>query len=193
MAKNNQEFTTVVTLNAKQAKDELKQMQDTIDRLKAKKDALVKAPNSNASDIKNANKELREAEAKLRAYKSGVSDVIDTLGNLGAASMGEIEKATRALKKRMKDVTDPDEYRQLDEVLQKANARILELKDTAGDSAQEMKKNSEAGKNLSNVLANLNTSSMEELRRAAAAAQEKLSKLQPDTTPYKAAAADLIK
>ena len=193
MAKNNQEFTTVVTLNAKQAKDELKQMQDTIDRLKAKKDALVKAPNSNASDIKNANKELREAEAKLRAYKSGVSDVIDTLGNLGAASMGEIEKATRALKKRMKDVTDPDEYRQLDELLQKANARILELKDTAGDSAKEMKKNSEAGKNLSNVLANLNTSSMEELRRAAAAAQEKLSKLQPDTTPYKAAAADLIK
>ena len=189
MAKNNQEFTTVVTLNAKQAKDELKQMQDTIDRLKAKKDALVKAPNSNASDIKNANKELREAEAKLRAYKSGVSDVIDTLGNLVAASMGEIEKATRALKKRMKDVTNPDEYRQLDEVLQKAESRILELK----ESAKEMKRNSEVGKNLSNVLKNLNTSSMEELRRAAAAAQEKLNKLQPNTTAYKTTAADLEK
>ena len=178
MAKNNQEFTTIVTLNAKQAKDELKQMQDTIDRLKAKKDALVKAPNSNASDIKNANKELREAEAKFRAYKSGVSDVIDTLSNLGAASMGEIEKTTRALKKRMKDVTNPDEYKQLDEVLQKAESRILELK----ESAKEMKRNSEVGKNLSNVLKNLNTSSMEELRRAAAAAQEKLNKLQPNTT-----------
>ena len=189
MAKNNQEFTTIVTLNAKQAKDELKQMQDTIDRLKAKKDALVKAPNSNASDIKNANKELREAEAKLRAYKSGVSDVIDTLGNLGAASMGEIEKATRALKKRMKDVTNPDEYKQLDEVLQKAESRILELK----ESAKEMKRNSEVGKNLSNVLKNLNTSSMEELRRAAAAAQEKLNKLQPNTTAYKTTADDLEK
>ena len=193
MAKNNQEFTTIVTLNAKQAKDELKQMQDTIDRLKAKKDALVKAPNSNASDIKNANKELREAEAKLRAYKSGVSDVIDTLGNLGAASMGEIEKATRALKKRMKDVTNPDEYRQLDEVLQKAESRILELKESAGESAKGIKRNSEASKNLSNVLANLNTSSMEEVRRAAAAAQEKLNKLQPNTTAYKTTAADLEK
>ena len=189
MAKNNQEFTTVVTLNAKQAKDELKQMQDTIDRLKAKKDALVKAPNSNASDIKNANKELREAEAKLRAYKSGVSDVIDTLGNLGAASMGEIEKATRALKKRMKDVTNPDEYRQLDEVLQKAESRILELK----ESAKEMKRNSEVGKNLSSVLKNLNTSSMEELCRAAAAALEKLNKLQQNTKAYKTTAADLEK
>ena len=189
MAKNNQEFTTVVTLNAKQAKDELKQMQDTIDRWKAKKDALVKAPNSNASDIKNANKELREAEAKLRAYKSGVSDVIDTLGNLGAASMGEIEKATRALKKRMKDVTNPDEYRQLDEVLQKAESRILELK----ESAKEMKRNSEVGKNLSNVLKNLNTSSMEELCRAAAAALEKLNKLQQNTKAYKTTAADLEK
>ena len=189
MAKNNQEFTTVVTLNAKQSKDELKQMQDTIDRLKAKKDALVKAPNSNASDIKNANKELREAEAKLRAYKSGVSDVIDTLGNLGAASMGEIEKATRALKKRMKDVTNPDEYRQLDEVLQKAESRILELK----ESAKEMKRNSEVGKNLSNVLKNLNTSSMEELCRAAAAALEKLNKLQQNTKAYKTTAADLEK
>ena len=189
MAKNNQEFTTVVTLNAKQAKDELKQMQDTIDRLKAKKDALVKAPNSNASDIKNANKELREAEAKLRAYKSGVSDVIDTLGNLGAASMGEIEKATRALKKRMKDVTNPDEYRQLDEVLQKAESRILELK----ESAKEMKRNSEVCKNLSNVLKNLNTSSMEELCRAAAAALEKLNKLQQNTKAYKTTAADLEK
>lgn len=189
MAKNNQEFTTIVTLNAKQAKDELKQMQDTIDRLKAKKDALVKAPNSNASDIKNANKELREAEAKFRAYKSGVSDVIDTLSNLGAASMGEIEKTTRALKKRMKDVTNPDEYKQLDEVLQKAESRILELK----ESAKEMKRNSEVGKNLSNVLKNLNTSSMEELRRAAAAAQEKLNKLQPNTTAYKTTADDLEK
>ena len=189
MAKNNQEFTTIVTLNAKQAKDELKQMQDTIDRLKAKKDALVKAPYSNASDIKNANKELREAEAKLRAYKSGVSDVIDTLSNLGAASMGEIEKTTRALKKRMKDVTNPDEYKQLDEVLQKAESRILELK----ESAKEMKRNSEVGKNLSNVLKNLNTSSMEELRRAAAAAQEKLNKLQPNTTAYKTTADDLEK
>ena len=193
MAKNNQEFTTIVTLNAKQAKDELKQMQDTIDRLKAKKDALVKAPNSNASDIKNANKELREAEAKLRAYKSGVSDVIDTLGNLGAASMGEIEKATRALKKRMKDVTNPDEYRQLDEVLQKAESRILELKESAGESAKEMKRNSEAGKNLSNILKNLNTSSMEELCRAAAAALEKLNKLQQNTKAYKTTAADLEK
>lgn len=61
----------------------------------------------------------------------------------------------------MKDVTNPDEYKQLDELLQKANARILELKDTAGESAKEMKKNSDAGTNLSNVLANLNTSSME--------------------------------
>lgn len=193
MARNNQEFTTVVTLNAKQAKDELKQMQDTIDKLKAKKDALVKAPNSNASDISKANKELREAEAKLRAYKSGVSDVIDTLGNLGSASIGEIEKATRALKRRMKDVTDPDEYKHLDEVLQKANARILELKESAGESAKEMKKNSEAGKNLSNVLANLNTSSMDELRRAATAAQDKMSKLQPNTAAYKSAATDLDK
>ena len=189
MAKNNQEFTTIVTLNAKQAKDEQKQMQDTIDRLKAKKDALVKAPNSNASDIKNANKELREAEAKFRAYKSGVSDVIDTLSNLGAASMGEIEKTTRALKKRMKDVTNPDEYKQLDEVLQKAESRILELK----ESAKEMKRNSEVGKNLSNVLKNLNTSSMEELCRAAAAALEKLNKLQQNTKAYKTTAADLEK
>ena len=112
-------------------------MQDTIDKLKAKKDALVKDSNSSASDINKTNKALREAEARLKAYKSGVSDVIDTLNNLGSASMGEIEKATRALKKRMKDVTDPDEYKQLDEVLQKANARILELKETAGQGDEE--------------------------------------------------------
>ena len=118
-----------------------------------------------------------------------MSDVIDTLGNLGAASMGEIEKATRALKKRMKDVTNPDEYRQLDEVLQKAESRILELK----ESAKEMKRNSEVGKNLSNVLKNLNTSSMEELCRAAAAALEKLNKLQQNTKAYKTTAADLEK
>ena len=67
MAKNNQEFTTVVTLNAKQAKDELKQMQDTIDKLKAKKDALVKDPKGSAADISETNKGLREAEARLKA------------------------------------------------------------------------------------------------------------------------------
>lgn len=62
MARNNQEFTTIVTLNAKQAKEELKKMQDTIDRLKAKKDALMKDPNSSASDLNKTNKALREAE-----------------------------------------------------------------------------------------------------------------------------------
>ena len=65
------------------------------------------------------------------------------------------------MKKRRKDVTNPDEYKHLEEVLQKAESRILELKESAGESAKEMKRNSEAGKNLSNVLANLNTSSME--------------------------------
>lgn len=193
MAKNNQEFTTVVTLNAKQAKDELKLLQDNIDKLKAKKDALIKDPNSTSGAISKANKDLREAQAKLNAYKSSVSDVIDTLNDLGNASLGEIEKAVRQLKKRMKDVTDPDEYKALDDVLQKANARILELKDAAGDSAKQMKENVEAGQNLSNVLTNLNTSSLDELKRAAATAKENMEKLQPDSAAYKSAAADLSK
>lgn len=193
MARNNQEFTTVVTLNAKQAKDELKQMQDTIDRLKAKKDALMKDPNSSSTDISKANKELRNAEARLKAYKSSVSDVIGTLNNLGTASIGEIEKAARALRKRMKDVTDPDEYKQMDDLLQQANARVIELKDAAGDSAKQMKANSDAADNLSNVLKNLDTSSMDELRRAAATAQENLDKLQPNTPAYQSAAAELDK
>lgn len=190
MARNNQEFTTIVTLNAKQAQDELQKLQRNIDTLKKKKDDALKG---GGSWSKEDAKDLRQAEAQLKSYRSSVSDVIDTLGDLGSASLGEIEKATRQLKKRMKDVTDPDEYKALDEVLQKANARIIELKESAGDSARTMKENTDAARNLSVVLANLNTSSMDELRRAAATARENMEKLHPDTDAYKAAAADLAK
>lgn len=191
MARDQQTFETIVKLNTQDAQNELKKMQDNIDKIKAKKDALINDPNTKKSDLKDVNKELKQAEAKLRAYKSSVSDVIDTLSNLDKASMGEIEKAVKALKKRMKDVTNPDEYKLLDEKLQEANAQILKLKSSAGDTAAEMQKTAESGKNLSNVMANIGTASLDELRRAAETAQQNMDKMKPDTFAYKIAAADL--
>ncbi len=57
MSRNTQEFETVVRLNAQQAKDELKIMQERLDELKRKKDTLLSGKDYDAKDLRTLNKE----------------------------------------------------------------------------------------------------------------------------------------
>lgn len=193
MARNTQEFETVVTLNAQQAKDELKTMQERLDELKRKKDTLLSGKDYDAKDLRTLNKEIRQQSAAIKAFGSSVQDTIHTLSNLDKASLGELQKSVRNLRRQMANVTNEEEFRQLDALMQKANARILELKGSAGEAATETRRVAEAAKTVNAVLANVNGASLSELRTAAAAIREEMEKTKPDTKAYQAHAENLKK
>lgn len=108
-----QTFETIVTLNAQQAKDEMAALKKTLDDLKQKKAEALKDSGTSVNDIKQINKEIRKAEDHVNAYRSKVSDTINTLQNLSTASIGEIEKVSRVLKQQMKSATNPEDYKRL--------------------------------------------------------------------------------
>lgn len=193
MARNTQEFETVVTLNAQQAKDELKTMQERLDELKRKKDTLLSGKDYDAKDLRTLNKEIRQQSAAIKAFGSSVKDTIHTLSNLDKASLGELQKSVRNLRRQMANVTNEEEFRQLDALMQKANARILELKGSAGEAATETRRVAEAAKTVNAVLADVNGASLAELRTAAAAIREEMEKTKPDTKAYQAHAENLKK
>lgn len=193
MARNTQEFETVIRLNAQQAKDELKTMQERLDELKRKKDTLLSGKDYDAKDLRTLNKEIRQQSAAIRAFGSSVQDTIQTLSNLDKASLGELQKSVRNLRRQMANVTNEEEFRQLDALMQKANARILELKGSAGEAATETRRVAEAAKTVNAVLANVNGASLSELRTAAAAIREEMEKTKPDTKAYQAHAENLKK
>ena len=70
MARNTQEFETVIRVNAQQAKDELKTMQERLDELKRKKDTLLSGKNYDAKDLRTLNKEIRQQSAAVKAFGS---------------------------------------------------------------------------------------------------------------------------
>lgn len=193
MARNTQEFETVVRLNAQQAKDELKTMQERLDELKRKKDTLLSGKDYDAKDLRTLNKEIRQQSAAIKAFGSSVQDTIHTLSNLDKASLGELQKSVRNLRRQMANVTNEEEFRQLDALMQKANARILELKGSAGETATETRRVAEAAKTVNAVLADVNGASLSELRTAAAAIREEMEKTKPDTKAYQAHAENLKK
>lgn len=193
MARNTQEFETVVRLNAQQAKDELKTMQERLDELKRKKDTLLSGKDYDAKDLRTLNKEIRQQSAAIKAFGSSVKDTIHTLSNLDKASLGELQKSVRNLRRQMANVTNEEEFRQLDALMQKANARILELKGSAGEAATETRRVAEAAKTVNAVLADVNGASLSELRTAAAAIREEMEKTKPDTKAYQAHAENLKK
>lgn len=193
MSRNTQEFETVVRLNAQQAKDELKTMQERLDELKRKKDTLLSGKDYDAKDLRTLNKEIRQQSAAIKAFGSSVQDTIHTLSNLDKASLGELQKSVRNLRRQMANVTNEEEFRQLDALMQKANARILELKGSAGEAATETRRMAEAAKTVNAVLADVNGASLSELRTAAAAIREEMEKTKPDTKAYQAHAENLKK
>lgn len=193
MARNTQEFETVVRLNAQQAKDELKTMQERLDELKRKKDTLLSGKDYDAKDLRTLNKEIRQQSAAIKAFGSSVKDTIHTLSNLDKASLGELQKSVRNLRRQMANVTNEEEFRQLDALMQKANARILELKGSAGEAATETRRVAEAAKTVNAVLADVNGASLSELRTAAAAIREEMENTKPDTKAYQAHAENLKK
>lgn len=188
-----QTFETIIRLNAQEAKNEMAALQKSLDDLKRKKADALRDPGTSVKDINNFNKQIKAAEASLKAYGSSVSKTIDTVNNLSTASLGDIEKAAREVRKAMKQVTNADDYHALNEVLQRCKDRMDFVKDSTVQSLKQMQELNSATANLQRVLGNVNGASLNELTAAASKLQEELGDMKPDTEAFVRASEDLKK
>lgn len=129
-----QTFETIIRLNTQEAKNEMDALQKKIDDLKKKKEAALKDPTSLVKDINKFDKQIKAAEASLKAYSSNVSTTIDTISNLSSASLSDVEKAVRSVKRAMKGVTDPGDYKILNDYLTLCRIRMDEIKKASTSS-----------------------------------------------------------
>ena len=123
-------YTTVIELNSEQAKREIDLLKKDIDELEKKKAAARKKPYGDA-EVKELTKQLKEKEKELRKYDNEVMRTIDTLTNLGTASVKQIENAQRQLRKMSKNVPIDDEnYDKLNVMLEEVTQKLENIKAT---------------------------------------------------------------
>ena len=119
-----QTFRTIISLNAQEAKDDIADLEKRLEALKKKKTDALRNPETLVKDINKFDKQIKAAEASIKAYGSNVSKTIDVIHNLGTSSLGDIEKAAREVRRVMKQVTKPDEYNELNKILQRCKDRM---------------------------------------------------------------------
>ena len=191
-----QTFETVVSLNAQQAKNELAALQKTVEDLKKKKAEALRDNGSTVKDINRINKEIKSAEANVKAYRSNVSDTIETLNNLGSASVGDIERVIRALKRQMKSVTSPEEYERLEKHLADCTTRLDELKRSShatlaqynraiAEAEQRTKKWDDENKLVNATLNNISGSSLRQLETSLKLVNEQLKDTDHNSDAFK--------
>ena len=186
-----QTFQTIIRLNAQEAKNEMAALQKSLDDLKKKKADALRDPGTSVKDINKFNKQIKAAEASLKAYGNSVSKTIDTVNNLSTASLGDIEKAAREVRRAMKQVTNPDDYEALNQILQHCKDRMDFLKDSTVQSLKEMQELNNATANLQRVLGDIDGASLNELTAAANKLQSEIGDIKPDTDAFRQASENL--
>lgn len=188
-----QTFETIVSLNAQQAKNEMATLKKALDDLKQKKTEALKDPGTSVKDINKFDKQIKAAEASLKSYSNSVAKTIDTVNNISTASLGDIEKAAREVRRAMKQVTNPDDYNALNVILQHCKDRMDFLKDSTVHSLKEMQELNHATVNLQRVLGDINGASLNDLTAAASTLQKELNDMSPNTDAFDKASESLQK
>lgn len=191
-----QTFETVVTLNAQQAKNEIEALQKKIDDLKKKKEEALKSSDSTVQDINKFDKQIKNAEAGLKSYQSNVAKTIDTVLNLSKASLGEVERAQRVLKKQAKAAASPEEYKHIQERIAQCTVRIDELKRSSSATMAQYNRDiaaaqqraaewAEENKLIDTTLRNISGSSLRQLETSLRLVNEQLKDTDRNSEAYK--------
>ena len=133
-----EKYTTVIELNSEQAKRNLEALRKEVEKYEQELAEARKKP-YNSKAVDEISKKLKESQKELRKYDNEVMRSIETLNNLGTASVKEIENAQRQLRKMWKDISrdDPNNAKML-EMFEKTNQELENIK--AVRAFEQMKK-----------------------------------------------------
>ena len=197
-----EKYTTVIELNSEQAKRQLDELKRKVESWKQLKDEAIKAKEGK-SFVAQINRELRAAEKELKKYDNEVSRTIDTLNNLGSASIERIEDAQKHLRRMVAEVPhDSGFYQQLNEQLDQVTQELENIKatkafeklmqDAAGTTKTFEQIRAEA-EFVRQTVENIDTASLKQLKLAEQTAKGIKESAQQGTAEYNGAATSLDK
>lgn len=175
-------YTTVIKLNSEEAKNRLKELEDRVARLKkAKQDAFSAGDSRLGASLA---KDLKAAEREMKQFKNSTMSVKETLDNLSSASLGQLEKAARHLKGRMKAASDPSDFAKLDAQLSKVKEQMLALKGATRKADEEARR-------MTATVSNLKHASINDLNFTASKLRSQMADYDPTSTMYASRASQL--
>ena len=96
-----QTFRSIISLNAQEAKDDIADLEKRLEALKKKKTDALRNPETLVKDINKFDKQIKAAEASIKAYGSNVSKTIDVINNLGTSSPDFVIVSPKILHQRV--------------------------------------------------------------------------------------------
>ena len=119
-----EKYTTVIELNSEQAKRNLDELRRKVESWKSDL-AEAREKKMGKSFIAAIRKELTAAEKELKKYDNEVARTIDTLNNIGKASVEQIEGAQKSLLRLSKEVPhDSEAYKNLTGMLDQVTQEL---------------------------------------------------------------------
>ncbi|MCI6862125.1 MAG: hypothetical protein MR860_09080, partial [Prevotella sp.] len=191
MASNYQEFVTTVKLNSEEAKNKLEQLRKDTERWIKERDQLINSGGSSKS-INDLTKNITKAEKSMVSLEKQAHNVIDTIDNMDAASLEQLQQAEKMLNAEMRKTPQNTQYFQdLTEKLQQVKTQIAGIREQTKQNFTEQKQLNDEIANMNNVLANINTSTLSQLSQAESTLKQQMRDAVPNSAEYQKAAANL--
>lgn len=191
MASNYQEFVTTVKLNSEEAKNKLAQLRKETEQWIKERDQLINSGGSSKS-INDLTKKITQAEKSMVSLEKQAHNVIETIDNMDAASLEQLQQAEKMLNAEMRKTPQNTQYFQdLTEKLQQVKTQIADIRDQTKQNFAEQKQLNDEIANMNNVLANINTSTLSQLSQAESTLKQQMRDAVPDSAEYQKAAASL--
>lgn len=172
---NNEVYTTVIKLNAEEAQNNLKKLENTISELKKKKEEAFS--NGKTSLGESLSKDLNKAQREMKAFANSTMNTKEVLDNLDKANLGQLEKAAKDLRREFKATSDPEQLTKLQEKIDAVTARMDRLKGKTEDVHDIARK-------LSSTLSNIPNASANDLLYAKSHLQTQMNGLNPNSDMY---------
>lgn len=191
MASNYQEFVTTVKLNSEDAKNKLEQLRKDTERWIKERDQLINSGGSSKS-INDLTKKITKAEKSMVSLEKQAHNVIDTIDNMDAASLEQLQQAEKMLNAEMRKTPQNTQYFQdLTDKLQQVKTQIAGIREQTKQNFNEQKQLNDEIANMNNVLANIKTSTLSQLSQAESTLKQQMRDAVPDSAEYQKAAASL--
>lgn len=197
-----EKYTTIIELNSEQAKRNLDELRRKVESWKSDL-AEARENKMGKSFIAAISKELTAAEKELKKYDSEVARTIETLNNIGSASVEQMEKAQKNLLRLSKEVPyDSNNYKNLTTMLDQVTQELENIMATKAFEKLQMEAEG-ATKTFAQTRAeaefvrqtveNIDTASLKQLKLAEQTANSIKESAGQGTLEYNGAATSLDK
>lgn len=175
----NERYVTTIELNSQQAQDHLKQLENKVASLRKEKEKALKSGGFfNEKELTNAIKQYDKFKFQIEGTGKAMANVAD----VSAANLRKVLKELRKDASHM--LPETQELKEKEKAIEEVERRIKELKNSARESHVETEKLVDDIENMSKVMSDLKSASIDQLTSAKTYLEGEVSKQQYGSWQY---------